>query len=150
MKAGLLTERPANANAPAWRETKNGPGITLVITEAGLQAIDNKVATKRPTNKARKTTASSQTKKTQERSKRGRPRIGEKTEPRPGTKLAVLVDLLNRKQGATIAEIVAATEWQAHSVRGAISGSVKKKFGLAVTSEKDEKRGRVYRIAGKA
>ena len=44
-------------------------------------------------------------------------------------------------------EAVAATGWQAHSVRGAISGTLKKKLGLAVTSEPIEKRGRVYRIA---
>ncbi len=48
--------------------------------------------------------------------------------------------------GATIEEIVEATGWQAHSVRGAISGALKKKLGLAVTSEKVQARGRVYRI----
>jgi hypothetical protein len=40
-----------------------------------------------------------------------------------------------------------ATGWQAHSVRGAISGALKKKLGLEVTSEKIDGRGRVYRIA---
>ena len=38
-------------------------------------------------------------------------------------------------------------EWQPHTVRGAIAGALKKKLGLDVTSEKDDKRGRVYRIA---
>ncbi len=65
---------------------------------------------------------------------------------RPGTKQALLIDLLKRKKGATIEEIVEATGWQAHSVRGAISGALKKKLGLAVTSEKVQARGRVYRI----
>ncbi len=68
--------------------------------------------------------------------------------PRPGTKQALLVDLLKRKKGATIEVIVAATGWQAHSVRGAISGVLKKKLGLAVTSERARGGGRVYRIAG--
>ncbi len=67
---------------------------------------------------------------------------------RPGTKQALLIDLLTRKKGATIEEIVEATGWQPHSVRGAISGALKKKLGLAVTSEKVGGRGRVYRIAG--
>src|SRR4029453_16402223 len=67
----------------------------------------------------------------------------------PGSKQALLVDLLRRKGGATIAETVKATGWQPHSVRGAISGALKKKLGLAVKSEKVEGRGRVYRIAPK-
>jgi hypothetical protein len=51
--------------------------------------------------------------------------------------------------GATIAEAVKATGWQPHSVRGAISGTLKKKLGLAVTSDKVESRGRVYRVIPK-
>jgi len=38
-------------------------------------------------------------------------------------------------------------EWQAHTVRGTIAGALKNKLGLDVQSEKDERRGRVYRIA---
>ena len=64
----------------------------------------------------------------------------------PGTKTAALIALLNRKEGATIADLTKATKWHPHSVRGAISGTLKKKLGLAVTSEKVESRGRVYRI----
>ena len=67
---------------------------------------------------------------------------------RTGTKQALLIDLLRRPEGATIAEIVEATKWLPHTVRGAIAGALKKKLGLAVTSEKDEQRGRIYRIAG--
>lgn len=66
---------------------------------------------------------------------------------RAGTKLARVVDLLRTETGATLAEIVEATGWQAHSVRGAISGTLKKKHCLTVTSEKVDGRGRVYRIA---
>ncbi len=69
--------------------------------------------------------------------------------PRAGTKQATLIDLLKRKTGATIADLVKATGWQPHSVRGAISGTLKKKLGLKVTSEQIEKRGRVYRIVGR-
>ncbi len=68
---------------------------------------------------------------------------------RPDSKQALLVELLRRKEGATIAQAVKATGWQPHSVRGAISGTLKKKLGLAVTSDKVEGRGRVYRIAAK-
>jgi hypothetical protein len=65
----------------------------------------------------------------------------------PESKQAMLIARMQRKDGATIAELVRATGWQAHSVRGAISGTLKKKLGLAVSSEKIEGRGRVYRIA---
>ncbi len=65
---------------------------------------------------------------------------------RPGTKQALLIDLLKRKKGATIEEIVEATGWQAHSVRGTISGTLKKKLGLAVISEKPGDGPRRYRI----
>ena len=54
----------------------------------------------------------------------------------PGGKLALLVELLAKPDGSTVDELVAATGWQAHSVRGAISGQLKKKHGLTVTSAK--------------
>lgn len=63
-----------------------------------------------------------------------------------GTKQAELIALLQAPDGIRIAEITSVTGWQAHSVRGAISGRLKKKLGLAVISEKVEGRGRVYRI----
>ena len=65
---------------------------------------------------------------------------------RANTKQAQLVALLRRPQGATIDEIATATGWQNHSVRGAISGALKKRLGLTITSGK-EKRRRVYRVA---
>ena len=66
--------------------------------------------------------------------------------PAPTGKLGVLVGLLRREEGATLADLQAATGWQAHSVRGAIAGSLKKKLALPVTSEKADGV-RVYRIA---
>ena len=48
--------------------------------------------------------------------------------------------------GATIEEIMAATGWQSHTVRGAMAGALKKKLGLEVNSEKVEGRGRIYRL----
>jgi hypothetical protein len=65
---------------------------------------------------------------------------------RPGTKQALLIDLLKRKKGATIEKIVEATGWQPHTVRGTISGTLKKKLGLMVTSEKPDDGPRRYRI----
>ena len=61
------------------------------------------------------------------------------------TKIEVLLDLLRRPEGARIDEMMAATGWQAHSVRGAMSGSLKKKLGFQIASEKTDA-GRIYRI----
>ena len=63
----------------------------------------------------------------------------------PKGKLGEVIRLLRRPSGVQIAELMAATGWQAHSVRGAISGAVKKKHGHTVLSEKTEA-GRTYRI----
>lgn len=63
----------------------------------------------------------------------------------PKGKIGVLISLLEAPDGATIETMMTATGWQAHSVRGAIAGTLKKKCGLAVTSDKTEA-GRVYRI----
>ena len=52
-----------------------------------------------------------------------------------GSKLDILIGLLRRPKGATTAELMKATGWQAHSVRGAIAGSIKKKLGHKVDSE---------------
>lgn len=63
--------------------------------------------------------------------------------------MGLVVNLLLQPEGATLEAMQAATGWQAHSVRGAISGSIKKKLGFTVSSEKTEA-GRIYRIAEKA
>jgi len=64
---------------------------------------------------------------------------------RPKGKLGALVALLQRPEGAMLEAMIAATGWQAHSVRGAMSGSLKKKLGFTIESEKTDG-GRIYRI----
>jgi uncharacterized protein DUF3489 len=66
----------------------------------------------------------------------------------PKTKLWRLEGMLRRSEGATIAQIAKALDWQLHSVRGAISGSLKKKQGLTVVAEKSGDGDRIYRITG--
>ena len=61
------------------------------------------------------------------------------------SKQAAVIALLRRPEGVTIAEVVAATGWQPHTVRGLFSGTLKKKLGLTLASEREE-RGRTYRI----
>ena len=65
---------------------------------------------------------------------------------RSGSKAEKVLDLMRRKEGATLAEIAKATDWQNHSIRGFVSGHVTKKLGLKVESTKSEAGERTYRI----
>ena len=65
---------------------------------------------------------------------------------REGSKTAKVLDLLKRPDGATLKEIMKATGWQPHSVRGFISGTLGKKMGLVVVSAKGEDGERVYSL----
>jgi DNA-binding MarR family transcriptional regulator len=148
LKKGLVAERRAAADEAHWHETRDGGRTALVIADAGLQAIgvdvDRKTSKQSPSTKPQP----KQRSRRAERKPSGSKPRGKTSPPavRPGTKQALLIDLLKRKKGATIEEIVEATGWQAHSVRGAISGTLKKKLGLMVTSEKSDDGPRRYRI----
>jgi hypothetical protein len=64
------------------------------------------------------------------------------------TKLAALVTLLERPEGATIEDMIIATSWQKHTIRAALSHALGKKRGYKITSEKPEGGIRAYRIEG--
>lgn len=68
------------------------------------------------------------------------------TKPKDGSKKERILELLRRKDGATIADIANATDWQNHSIRGFLSGTISKKMGLPLESLKDEGGERTYRI----
>jgi hypothetical protein len=67
---------------------------------------------------------------------------------REGSKTQQVLDLLQQPGGATLKAIMKATDWQAHSVRGFLSGTVGKKMGLTVESVKGEDGERTYSIKG--
>jgi hypothetical protein len=74
-------------------------------------------------------------------------KAGEKAGPaRDGSKAAKVLDLLKRPEGASMKDLLKATGWQAHSVRGFLSGAIRKKMGMAVTSTKTEDGERTYSI----
>jgi Protein of unknown function (DUF3489) len=70
----------------------------------------------------------------------------DRRQPNTQTKVDKVVRLLRRKNGATLTELQKATGWQAHSVRGLLSGTVRKRMGLEVQSEPDSKGTRRYRV----
>jgi hypothetical protein len=70
----------------------------------------------------------------------------EATTPRPASKGAKVLELISRAKGATLAELMQVTGWQAHSIRGFISGALGKKMGLTVESAKREDGERVYSL----
>jgi hypothetical protein len=157
LKKGLLDEQPTGNRAAVWRESKDGQRLTLVITDAGRQAIGIAAdgQDEMPPAAPRGSKGSvGRPRKASESKGATTPSLKAKNTASPaalraGTKLALLLELLQRKGGATIAEMTKATGWQPHSVRGAISGALKMKLRLAVASDKVEGRGRVYRIAAK-
>ncbi|WP_051108228.1 DUF3489 domain-containing protein [Yoonia vestfoldensis] len=117
---------------PLWRETGDGHGTTLAVTDAGLLAIGVEPVVVQTMAAIRKRAAEVP--------------VAKVPTPRTGTKQAQIITLLQRTEGATIAEIVVTTGWQAHSARGMISGALKKKMGLAIISEKVDGRGTVHRL----
>jgi len=68
------------------------------------------------------------------------------TGAREGSKTAKILELLKRPSGVTARELLKATGWQPHSLRGFLSGTVDKKMGLAVTSTKGEDGERSYEV----
>ena len=116
IERGWLQEVDANLrqDEPLWREAGDGHGTTLVVTETGLLAIGIEPATAKTMSAARN-------------HPKTEPAVKPPT-PRAGTKQALLIELLQAPQGATMAEIISATQWLAHTARGAMSGALGKKL----------------------
>jgi len=131
---GWLQEVDANLRRgePLWRETGDGHGTTLVVTDGGLLAIGIEPMVAKTVTAIDNAVAEAS--------------VSNVPTQRAGTKQEMLIALLKRPEGASIAEIVAVTNWQPHSARGAISGVLKKKLGLVITLEKVGGSDSVYRI----
>lgn len=69
-----------------------------------------------------------------------------RTHTRPGSKTAKILHLLKRSGGATLKDLMKATDWQAHSVRGFLSGALRKRMGVTITSSKSESGERRYTV----
>ena len=104
----------------------------------------------KPKSKPKATTRSTVQKAVKPASRKRSAHASLRAATRPDTKHARIIAMLRKPAGATIAAIMAATNWQQHSVRGFLAGVVRKKLGLNLVSEQTDK-GRVYHIKdGKA
>ncbi len=102
--------------------------------------------TKTASKPARKAKAPAKTAKTPTKTTKTKSEKSTAPAVRPSTKTHIRITLLQRPDGATAEELMAAAGWQKHSVQGFIAGTVKKKMGFAVLSEKQEGGPRRYRI----
>lgn len=154
LSEGLLEEVRAPGEMPVWRRDEENRPLGLRITQVGLQGIqaiedgdDGQTeavaalgASKRRARRQRGHSAKLKRRATKKK-------LQEAGAVGPESKQSVVLALLSRARGATVAAIMDATGWQAHTVRGFFAGVVRRKLGLKLVSE-EGRGGRVYRIAG--
>ena len=146
VKLGFAREIHAKPGTPLWRRDETGRRFALKLTAAGLKAI----AVDEGPQDAIEPGEASQPQLLPE-AKNGvslddAGRRAPTAAPRDGSKLALLIDLLRRADGASIVDLTQATGWLAHTTRAAITGL--RKRGYAVTRKRSEAGGFVYRISG--
>ena len=151
LSRGLIAETTSDSRTKAdaalnriWRNDADGRAIILYITDAGLAAIGVEPESPDPAPTGTEGVPSAET--PQHAPAESGPAPKART-PRTGTKQEALIAMLRAEGGATIDEIVTALHWRPHTVRGVMSGALKKKLGLEVTSEKVDGRGRVYQLS---
>ncbi len=145
LKKGFIKEVQAKRDDTVWREHRTRGRLTLRATPAAFEALGIDPA--EASSEAETEAGEPATEAGSARRTRKKGEAKEKaSRTRADSKQAKLIEMLKRRDGATIEEIVKAFDWQPHTVRGAIAGALKKKLGLSVVSEKVEGRGRVYKI----
>ena len=150
LRKGLIAEAPGREDWPGRRDpyfaiTAEGalainvePAECPHLADTGAQAADG----------GQETEPAADTPAKAKKAATGRNGANAPRKARTGTKQALVVEMLRRSEGATVDQIMEATGWQRHTVRGAFAGAIKKKLGLAIASEKVEGGARVYRVAG--
>ena len=159
---GLVREIRAKANAPVWHENDDGR-FALKITRAGREAIgvDEEEGQQAASSsaipeisKSKKSGSKAAGKKDAAKTPNARTKAARATtagnaesssaQVRAGSKQATIVKLMSRPKGATLDEMIEATEWLPHTTRAALTGL--RKRGFALERIKDEAKGSVYRI----
>jgi len=142
---GLLTERAAGDDEPVWREDEKAGKVALAISSAGCGAIGVELGSggdKLPPQR-----------NTMAKGRKPSPNAKTRRVPVPAadkarsSKQDTVIALLRRGQGASVSEIMDATGWQGHTVRGFLTATVKGRMKLPLVSEKAEGDERRYHIA---
>jgi Protein of unknown function (DUF3489) len=139
-KLGLAREIEAKPGAPIWRRDDAGQGYTLKLTAAGLKAIAVDEGSQDAIEHGE--APQPQTRDDASPDKGGHPA---RVTPRDGSKLALVIELLQRADGATIVDLTQATGWLPHTTRAALTGL--RKRGYAVIRERIGAGDSVYRIS---
>ena len=128
IELGLVREIRTKAEMPIWRTDNEGKAYSLKILKAGrltLQAAEAKAESSgTPADYAKRRAEVSPT-----------DTLPCAKDAAPATKRAIVISLLQRREGATIADLMAATGWLAHTTRAALSGL--RKTGVAVDRHRD-------------
>jgi Protein of unknown function (DUF3489) len=132
----LVREIRAKPGMPVWRRSEEGRSHVLIISKLGRIAI--KVENDR---KSEDTELGVQASASTDEVASAR---SERSTPRQGSKLSIVIDLLARKKGAGIEELASAMGWLPHTTRAALTGL--RRRGYAIERERSEKGGSVYRI----
>lgn len=156
----LVEELPAKPKDEVWRRDENDRPLALAVTQVGIEAVDGGflaesiLPTKKPAKKpARQTGKEGSKPAKQSKAKAAAAPTGKadaSLKTRNNTKASQILTLLKRANGATLAEMMKATGWQVHSIRGFLSGTVKKRLSLKLSVEETEGKDRRYKIPAKA
>ncbi len=140
----LLREIRTKPGMPIWREA-DGKSVSLLITRAGRDAIgveDEAPPADHSAPKATRPVAVTKSQKTRDAAQPEPKSSG--AAPRPGSKQALVVEMLGREDGASLDALIEATGWLPHTTRAALTGL--RKRGYSVERIRDESKGSLYRI----
>jgi uncharacterized protein DUF3489 len=127
---GLVNEVPSKPDMPAWRRDETeGQSYALVITRAGRKAINVEDDGEQPSGPSEKPARKSR-RAAKPAGRKGAKRAVGDTAPRAGSKLALVIDMLGARGGATIDALVKATGWLPHTTRAALTGLRKRGYRI--------------------
>ena len=136
LRAGLVEERSTRAASLAWRQNADGRSVTLRITDAGVRAVTEPLATEPGT--LRPSVAQQDIERSEATSQ---------AQGRPAGKLGQVLQAISQDDGATLAELISLTSWQPHTTRAALSRLRQRGF-MAQLNEQNGRKS--YRLAATA
>ena len=148
IELGLVREVRAKGDAPVWREDEQGRAYGLKILKAGRAAMPVDAAAASPLAQAEANASAPQdaSPKASAYPADDAEQTAASEPAKVGAKRALVIGLLQRGEGATIDDLIAATDWLPHTTRAALSGL--RKGGLAIERSKTQRgAASVYRIA---